>query len=98
MSVTAGERSLLGALRRGDRAALAVRSDQDLRDQDRGTLWCWGNAGPLGDGGPQTDDQAYAETMAPKQLGSDSDWSTVMTAPLGNSVACAIKTDGSLWC
>jgi alpha-tubulin suppressor-like RCC1 family protein len=66
-----------------------------------GTLWCWGNGFILGDSSPPAYDMTstvVAPVTAPKQIGSDADWSTVMTQGGIGYVSCAIKTDGSLWC
>jgi len=66
-----------------------------------GTLWCWGNANLLGDGKPLAYDSTndlVAVAMAPTQIGSDADWSAVVTDGRLDSVSCATKVDGSLWC
>jgi hypothetical protein len=61
-----------------------------------GTLWCWANVGYLGDGTtvPYDPTQFRAPALLPTQIGSDADWSTVVT----NGRTCATKTDGTLWC
>jgi alpha-tubulin suppressor-like RCC1 family protein len=65
-----------------------------------GTLWCWGNQDFLGDSkvayNPLTG--SLVPATIPTQLGSDTDWSTVITGGNGGGTSCATKTDGSLWC
>jgi alpha-tubulin suppressor-like RCC1 family protein len=65
-----------------------------------GTLWCWANTGLLGDGNPASYDTIAFATPAltPTQIGTDSDWSTMMTTGSSSNESCALKTDGSLWC
>jgi len=65
-----------------------------------GTLWCWGNTSLLGDGSPASYDPIQFGTPAtrPTQIGSDTDWSKVMTSGSNSTQSCALKTDGSLWC
>ena len=60
---------------------LAVRSD--------GTLWAWGlnNYGQIGDG-------TNTNRLVPTQIGTDTNWSSVMTAEYASF---AIKTNGELW-
>jgi alpha-tubulin suppressor-like RCC1 family protein len=65
-----------------------------------GTLWCWANTSLLGDGKPAAYDTLLfaTPTTTPTQIGSDSDWSTVMTTGSSSTESCAVKVDGSLWC
>ncbi len=66
-----------------------------------GTLWCWGNENILGNGKPPAYDPTtnlVATATRPTQIGSDTDWSTVVTDGRFENVSCATKTDGSLWC
>ena len=63
--------------------------------QTDGSLWCWGDSsnGQLGLG--TAPDGTPIGASVPTQVGTDHDWS-VLSA--GFFHACAIKTDGSLWC
>jgi alpha-tubulin suppressor-like RCC1 family protein len=56
-----------------------------------GTLWCWGrnNAGQLGNGTSTTADTPVQEVTAA------TNWAQVAA---GSGSACAVKTDGTLWC
>lgn len=62
----------------------------NLAIKENGTLWAWGwgNSHEMGLG------QATSKTLVPLQVGKDTNWVSVSTAP-DNSVA--IKKDGSLW-
>lgn len=57
-----------------------------------GTLWCWGQNtyGQLGTG--DTTDRSV-----PTQAGTATTWSAVGPGPIPNQ-ACAVRTDGTLWC
>jgi alpha-tubulin suppressor-like RCC1 family protein len=61
--------------------------------QPDGTLWCWGvnESNVLGQG-VQPEKLDLAE---PARVGTDTDWRTVA---IGSRVACAIKTDDTLYC
>ena len=67
----------------GEGNSYAVKSD--------GTLWAWGLdlMGQLGDGG-----SAYAAST-PTKVGTDTDWSMVVSTK--GYYAVAIKSDGTLW-
>jgi alpha-tubulin suppressor-like RCC1 family protein len=68
----------------GDRATCGVRAD--------GTLWCWGYGPLVGVGLP-----AHQSGIEPTQvtaLGTD----VVQTSVAGQSHACALRANGSLWC
>lgn len=67
----------------GDRHACAMRTN--------GTIWCWGdnNFGRTGQG------TTSGNTITPTQVGSATDW---VTMDSGYRHACAIKTNGNLWC
>jgi alpha-tubulin suppressor-like RCC1 family protein len=56
------------------------------------TLWCWGrdSGGELGLGTGQP-----MESRVPTQVGTASTWAQV---DLGQDEACAVRTDGTLWC
>ena len=59
--------------------------------KEDGTLWCWGTnykSGQLGLG-------HIEEELSPVQVGTDNDWMYVST---GNSHACAIKQDNTVYC
>lgn len=62
--------------------------------KEDGTLWSWGldNFGQLG-----AELSADASDFGPHQIGEDDDWKFVRGAS-SNAGACAIKTNGSLWC
>lgn len=63
-----------------------------------GTLWCWSSIGS-GNGMATYDlTGSVVPTTSPVQIGSDGDWSTVVTTGGDGGQSCAIKTDGSLWC
>lgn len=66
----------------GGRHTLALKAD--------GTLWAWGvnDHGQLGDG-------TFENKVIPTQIGSDTDWTTVVTAGVDHSIA--LKNDGTLW-
>ena len=59
--------------------------------KSNGTLWSWGYNG-FGATGQGT---TSGNTLAPTQIGTDTDWSTIMK--VGRSHTFAIKTDGTLW-
>ena len=65
-------------------ATMATKTD--------GTLWTWGNSnvGQLGLNGP-----VNTNYSSPKQVGTDTTWSTSMAG--GGNWQTAIKTDGTLW-
>lgn len=65
-----------------------------------GTLWCWANRDILGDGRVPTYDatNAAVPALSPVQIGSDTDWATVTFGGSFGTMACATKTNGSLWC
>lgn len=64
-----------------------------------GTLWCWGNRSFLGSGVPTYDQTGLTVPgTTPTQIGTDTDWSTVVTTGSNATETCATKTDGSLWC
>ena len=58
------------------------------------TLWCWGgnDNGELGVGPPSGPLRNHS---VPTQVGSDTDWVTVVAGGLST---CGIRTDSSLWC
>ena len=59
--------------------------------KEDGTLWCWGanyDSGQLGLG-------YIEEELSPVQVGMNNDWMYVST---GNSHACAIKQDNTVYC
>ncbi len=60
-----------------------------------GTLWCWGRNyyGMLGIGSWDTSFINYT----PEKISLTNDWKAVFLSKLFSS-ACAIKTDGTLWC
>jgi len=64
-----------------------------------GTLWCWGSNhyGELGNG------TTGGWSGIPAQVGTDTNWSAVfasqlMSGSLFSGHACALKTNGTLWC
>jgi alpha-tubulin suppressor-like RCC1 family protein len=61
-----------------------------------GTLWCWAEHAVLGDGSPLFDIPVVRKD--PVQIGSDTDWSAVVTTASGGNKSCALKRDGTLWC
>ncbi len=70
------------------RSTCAVKTD--------GTLWCWGdnNYGQLGDG-------TNTDRTTPGQVGSATTWESVSIGrgpALTGTHACAIRSDGTLWC
>lgn len=76
--------SIAGGFNNNDNKVLAIKTD--------GTLWAWGynNAGNLGLG----------DTVArssPTQVGTLTNWKTVITAGGNWAGSAAIKTDGTLW-
>jgi alpha-tubulin suppressor-like RCC1 family protein len=75
-----------GALASIQISAFGIKTD--------GTLWCWGDnaAGQLGLGNTT----GYS---SPKQVGSLTNWSSVISVGVGSSKSktYAIKTDGTLW-
>jgi alpha-tubulin suppressor-like RCC1 family protein len=56
-----------------------------------GTLWCWGlnTNGQVGIG------NVVSPQYSPVQVGTNTTWTTVSAL---NAHACAIRTDGTLWC
>lgn len=69
----------------GDSYTLAVKTD--------GTLWAWGNNGygQLGDG-------TTTYRPSPVQIGTLTNWATVAASRVdARGLACAVKTDGTLW-
>lgn len=66
----------------GGAHTIAVKSDN--------TLWAWGNnySGQVGD------DSTY-DKSSPVQIGTDANWSCMISAGVSNSAA--IKSDGTLW-
>jgi alpha-tubulin suppressor-like RCC1 family protein len=60
-----------------------------------GTLWCWANSMMLGDGSPYN---PGAPATHPTQIGTDSDWATVITNAAYDSWICGLKSDNSVWC
>jgi alpha-tubulin suppressor-like RCC1 family protein len=56
-----------------------------------GTLWCWGlnTNGQVGIG------SVVSPQYSPVQVGTNTSWATVSAL---NAHACAIRTDGTLWC
>jgi alpha-tubulin suppressor-like RCC1 family protein len=68
-------------------AGLSTHADAVKTD---GTLWAWGtySAGELGDG------TASGQRLAPVQIGTDTDWTSVTA---GRDHTAAVKSDGSLW-
>ncbi|MFO0595172.1 MAG: hypothetical protein U0228_07705 [Myxococcaceae bacterium] len=71
--------------------SLSVGYERACAIDPRGTLWCWPAAGP--GAGLFTNPNA-GEPFTPKRIDS-SEWSVVSVGPF---LACALKTDGSLWC
>jgi alpha-tubulin suppressor-like RCC1 family protein len=69
---------------------VAAANFHSLAIKENGTLWAWGwgNSHEMGLG------QATSKTLVPLQVGKDTNWMSVSTAP-DNSVA--LKKDGSLW-
>lgn len=61
-----------------------------LAIKTNGTLWAWGwgNSHEMGLG------QKLSKTFEPVQVGKDTNWTSVSTAP---DVSVALKKDGSLW-
>jgi hypothetical protein len=74
-----------------DWADIAAGGNQNLALKTNGTLWSWGNNyyGSLGLNIGQ-----QASRSSPTQVGADTNWSSIS---IGNHVACAIKTNGTLW-
>jgi alpha-tubulin suppressor-like RCC1 family protein len=71
----------------GDFFSCALKTD--------GTVWCWGEPwyGGIGNG-------TNNKSVAPAQVmtGSSTYLTGVTSVDLGSQHACAVKTDGSLWC
>jgi alpha-tubulin suppressor-like RCC1 family protein len=68
----------------GSFSGIAIKTD--------GTLWLWGqnNVGQLGLGNT-------TNYSSPKQIGSDTDWATLVNYGQSGRFAAAIKTNGTLW-
>ena len=68
----------------GEMSSMAVKTD--------GTLWSWGynQHGQLGQGN-------RASSVTPKQVGTETTWSTTSRPFVVDQGAGAIKTDGTLW-
>jgi alpha-tubulin suppressor-like RCC1 family protein len=88
------------------RAPTQVGSDQDWATLDLGqgstcaiktggTLWCWGDDGSNELGFPPSPDAGSLDVPAPTQVGVDANWAQVS---IDTFHACAVKTDGTLWC
>lgn len=62
-----------------------------------GTLWCWGSYefGQLGTGQSSPSTPALDYVSYPQKVGSASTWKQVSA---GHSHACAVRTNGTLWC
>lgn len=56
-----------------------------------GTLWCWGD-NSLGQAGTGS---AGGTVLSATQVGSATNWASVS---VGNQHACALRTNGTLWC
>ena len=69
--------------------AIAGQYSHTAAIKDDGTLWAWGNNdhGQLGDG-------TIVEKHAPVQIGTDTNWQSVVTESYST---VALKTDGTLW-
>jgi alpha-tubulin suppressor-like RCC1 family protein len=70
-------------------AEVAIGFDHTCARMTDGTLWCWGEAGQVGDGTDVLRDSPV-EIVG---LGA-----TVAGVAAGMNHTCAIKTDGTLWC
>ena len=76
--------------------SVTIASDSDMSHvlalKTDGTIWAWGEnwSGQLGIGF----DEAYKFIDSPVQVGTDSDWTSVLT---GGRITFAIKTNGTLW-
>ena len=68
-------------------------SDHTCAVKNDGSLWCWGTGsnGQLGTG------NTNQQLNPTRESSNATNWHTVSSAP-GASHACAVKTDGSLWC
>tara|TARA_B100001250_G_scaffold231919_1_gene199123 strand:+ start:349 stop:1638 length:1290 start_codon:yes stop_codon:yes gene_type:complete len=76
-----------GNISMGDNASFAIKTN--------GTLWGWGNgwAGVLGDG---VGNSNLAHT-SPKQIGTNTNWASILTADYGVDRSYAIKTNNTMW-
>ncbi len=65
-----------------------------------GTVWCWGlaSSGLLGNGTSSPNQTTPSQVLATQQPPGGTAWSDWSVLSKGNSVACALRTDGSLWC
>lgn len=77
--------------------AIATAESTSCGIQADGSLWCWGedNCGLVGDGGEDTRCESSHPVATPFRTGGAAEWRSVA---LSQSHACAVRTDGSLWC
>jgi alpha-tubulin suppressor-like RCC1 family protein len=75
-----------------DWSSINIGYDVSMAIKTDGSLWVWGdnNVGKLGL-------NSTVNVSSPVQLGSETNWSSVVTLTATSTSAMAIKTDGSLW-
>jgi alpha-tubulin suppressor-like RCC1 family protein len=76
-----------GLISMGDEAAFAIKTN--------GTLWAWGNgwAGMLGDGVGNSN----AANTSPKQIGTNTNWASIVASGYGYDRCVAVKTNNTMW-
>ena len=76
-----------GLIAMGDEATFAIKTN--------GTLWAWGNGykGVLGDGVGNSN----AANTSPKQIGTNTNWASIVAAGYGLDRCVAVKTNNTMW-
>ncbi|MBK8010238.1 MAG: hypothetical protein IPK13_02760 [Deltaproteobacteria bacterium] len=78
----------------GDVVSVAVGVNFSCALKDDGTLWCWGR-NDMGQGGDGT---TFTHPTTPVQVGPSQLGDQVVSMSVGYYHACALKTDGTVWC